>query len=640
MSCMKHRQNTIGKMHRKGARRMKEQLTIKERVRITKRGIGILNQYCPGLAGGKAMSAVLTAIQPLTSVWISARIINELAGERCMEKIVTLVAAVVLINFLIGLLKSMIDRVTDEKEAEMWNFFGKVFSDKAMTMDFADLEDAKILQQQKAASENLFMFGNGLGQLVWGMNSLVNATANIVFSVFLVVTLFVSHTGNAFMDSPLWIVGISLCVWLGGLSNSKATRKENKVFETWCNSTVWFNRAFQFFGHELSNTPERAKDVRIYNQSGAADRAFQKMKERDCSAGEHVLSMATYPSMAAVAVGIGNMVCWVFVVLKACMGAFGVGSIVQYIGALGRLGSGVQDMMFVLADNEVYCRHLWGLYEYLDIPNRKYDGMLPVEKLVFDEKGNQDYEIEFCNVSFRYSGTEEYALRNLSLKFKFGERLAVVGKNGSGKTTFIKLLCRLYDPTEGEIRLNGVDIRKFDYDEYLSIFSVVFQDFQLFSFSLGQNVATAIEYDKEKVEQCLIKSGFSERLKTMPKGVDTVLYKDFESEGVEISGGEAQKVALARALYKDAPFIILDEPTAALDPIAEAEIYTKFNELVGDKTAIYISHRLSSCKFCDEIAVFEDGAVVQRGSHEALIQEKSRLYHALWMAQAQYYEVG
>jgi len=617
---------------------IKEKLTIKDRIMITKRGIGILKKYCPGLAGGKAMSAFFAAIQPLASVWISAMIINELAGEQRTKKIVVLIAAVVITNFIIILLKSIIDRVTDEKEAQMWNFFGKVFADKAMTMDYADLEDANILQQKQAASENLFMFGNGLGQLVWGLNSLVNAVSNIVLSLSLTVTLFLAKTGNHIMDSPFWILGILFFVLIGGLSNSKATRKENEVFETWCNSTVWFNRAFMFFGHELSMEPERAKDVRIYKQNVASDRAFQKMKERDKEAGTHVLRMAIYPSLAAIVVGIGNVVCWVFVVLKAYMGAFGVGSIVQYIGALGKLGTGVQDMMFVLADNEVYCRHLQGLFAYLDIPNHKYEGTLPIEKRAFCDGGDMDYEIEFRNVSFRYPGAKDYALRNLSLKFKVGERLAVVGKNGSGKTTFIKLLCRLYDPTEGEIRLNGVDIRKFDYDEYLSIFSVVFQDFKLFSFSLGQNVATSMEYDKEKAIQCLKKAGLSEWLENMPKGVDTPLYKNFDEEGVEISGGEAQKVALARALYKDAPFIVLDEPTAALDPIAEAEIYTRFNELVGEKTAIYISHRLSSCKFCDEIVVFDNGAVVQRGGHEELMQEKNGLYHELWTAQAQYYE--
>lgn len=617
---------------------MKKRLTVKERIRITKRGIGILKEYCPGLAGGKTASAVLKAVQPLISIWLSANIINELAGERRMKQLLFLVAAVVLMNFFVLLVKGVVDRVTEEKEAQMWNFFGKVFADKAMSMDYADLEDVKILQQKQAVSENLFMFGNGLGQLVWGLNGLVNATANIVLSLALAVTLFLSDSGSKVMDSPLWILGIAFCVVLGGATNSKATKEENAVFETWCNSNVWFNRAFSFFGHVLPVNPERAKDVRIYHQKSSADRAFQKMRERDKEAAGHVLRMAAYPALAAVVVGIGNVICWVFVVLKAYMGAFGVGSIVQYIGALGKLGTGVQDMMFVVADNEVYCGHLQGLFDYLDIPNHKYEGTLPVEKRAFCNGGDTDYEIEFCNVSFRYPGAEDYALRNLSLKFKIGERLAVVGKNGSGKTTFIKLLCRLYDPTEGEIRLNGVDIKKYNYDEYLSIFSVVFQDFKLFSFSLGQNVAAAMEYDREKAEQCLKKAGLSERLKTMANGVDTLLYKDFGTEGVEISGGEAQKVALARALYKDAPFIVLDEPTAALDPVAEAEIYTRFNELVGEKTAIYISHRLSSCKFCDEIAVFDNGAVIQRGCHEDLLKEKDGLYYELWTAQAQYYE--
>ena len=215
--------------------------------------------------------------------------------------------------------------------------------------------------------------------------------------------------------------------------------------------------------------------------------------------------------------------------------------------------------------------------------------------------------------------------------------MAIVGRNGSGKTTFINLLCRLYDPTEGEILLNGIDIRKYDYEEYMSIFSIVFQDLQLLSFTLGQNVAARQDYDRARAEACLRQAGFGGRLDSLPKGLDTCHYRDFEKDGVEISGGEAQKIALARALYKDAPFIVLDEPTAALDPVAESEVYTKFNKLVGDKTAIYISHRLSSCRFCDTIAVFDGGAIVQRGTHEQLVSESGK-YAELWNAQAQYYQ--
>ena len=261
-----------------------------------------------------------------------------------------------------------------------------------------------------------------------------------------------------------------------------------------------------------------------------------------------------------------------------------------------------------------------------------YQGSLTTEK-----RADRQYEVEFRNVSFRYPGREDWALKNVSMKFKVGRRLAIVGENGSGKTTFIKLLCRLYDPQEGEILLNGIDIRKYNYRDYMQIFSVVFQDFQLLSQPLGENVAGSAKYDRARARKALMDAGFGDRLAAMPRGLDTMLYKDFAEDGVEVSGGEAQKIAIARALYKDAPFIILDEPTAALDPIAEAEIYEKFNAISGDRTAIYISHRLSSCRFCDEIAVFSDGQVIQQGTHQALLAQESGKYAELWHAQAQYY---
>ena len=271
-------------------------------------------------------------------------------------------------------------------------------------------------------------------------------------------------------------------------------------------------------------------------------------------------------------------------------------------------------------------------FEYLDMPSEMHYGKIPTEK-----RSDNIYDIEFHNVSFKYPGSDEYAIKNLSFRFKVGERVAVVGMNGSGKTTMIKLLCRLYDPTEGYITLNGIDITKYDYEDYLALFAVVFQDFRLFSFTLGENVACEKDYDKSKVLQCLDTAGLEERLKQIDRNLDAVIYKDFDDDGIEISGGEAQKIAIARALYKDAPFVILDEPTASLDPLAEYEIYSRFNNMVKDKTAVYISHCLSSCRFCDKIAVFHEGKMIQFGSHEKLLENKDGKYYELWNAQAQYY---
>lgn len=609
-----------------------KRMSIQKRFSVTMRGFVILKQYCPNLAQGKALYELIRSLQPFISVWFTAQIINEISTHRRIKTVMAYVLSVIVIHFICAVLKSIIERVCNEKEAQMWSWFGKIFSDKQISLDFVDLENANIQHQRQEAEENLYMFGNGLAQLFWGTSALVQAFVNILASLFMTVTLFLSKSGNKIIDNPIWILIVLFCIILGGLSNSKATVKENDVFMKWCKDTVWFNRAFQFFGKELSVNPEKAKDVRIYKQNTIAEKVLDTLIQQDRKNQIEIFQMSIYSAIASIIIGLANVVCYLYVAAKALFGAFGVGSIVQYVTVLSQLGKGLQELMFILSDNEVYCTHLEKLFAYLDIPNHMYQGSLTVEK-----RDDNEYFIEFRNVSFKYPNTNMYVLKHINLKFKVGEKLAVVGMNGSGKTTFIKLMCRLYDPTEGEILLNGVNIQKYDYDEYMSIFSMVFQDFRLFSFSLGQNISASASYDSEKVMKSLEKVGFDERLKSMPNNLETFLYKDFDTDGVEISGGEAQKIALARALYKDAPFIILDEPTAALDPLSEYEIYSKFNEIAGDKTAIYISHRLASCRFCDTIIVFHAGEVIQKGNHKELLADSNGKYYELWNAQSQYY---
>lgn len=609
-----------------------KKMPITKRISVTMRGFSILKQYCPGLAQGKAAYELINSIQPFVSIWFTAQIVNDISSQRRFKAILLYVLGTVLINFICALLKSIINHVCNEKESQMWSWFGKVFSDKQMSLDFVDLENAAIQHQRQEAEENLYMFGNGLAQLFWGTSALVRTLVYIVLSLVMTVSLFISTSGNRFIDHPIWIGIVLVCIVVGGLSKSKATISENDVFMEYCKNTVWFNRVFMFFGKELYMNPEKAKDVRIYSQNTVAEKKLDKLISHERDNQSDITKMALYPAIAQIIIGLANAVCYLFVAIKAMFGAFGVGNIVQYAAVLSRLGEGLQELMYILSDNEVYCTYLQKLFDYLDLPNHMYQGSLTVEK-----RDDNEYYVEFRDVSFKYPNTNTYVLKHVSLKFKVGEKLAVVGMNGSGKTTFIKLMCRLYDPTEGEILLNDVNIKKYDYNEYMSIFSVVFQDFRLFSFSLGQNVSASASYDREKVIECLKKAGFAERLNSLPNDLNTFLYKDIDADGVEISGGEAQKLALARALYKNTPFIILDEPTAALDPISEYEVYSKFNEIAGTKTAIYISHRLASCRFCNKIAVFHEGEIIQIGTHEELLADSTGKYCELWNAQAQYY---
>ena len=385
----------------------------------------------------------------------------------------------------------------------------------------------------------------------------------------------------------------------------------------------------------IAGEREREQDIRVYEQIPAVMGFYEKNKVWGIGTGMDRLEKGKGGILSAVA-KMTERLCsglvYLLVCLKAYGGAFGIGAVTQYISAVTALSHNLEELLGALGEVHTNREFLKKTLDFLDTPNDMYQGSLTVEK-----RNDCQYEVEFRDVSFCYPGTDRKVLDHVNLKFRIGEKLAIVGENGSGKSTFIKLLCRLYDPTEGEILLNGINIKKYNYKEYMSVFSVVFQDFKLFALPLGQNVAASTEYDSEKVQECLSKAGFDARSARMEKGLDTWLYKDCDADGVSISGGEEQKIALARALYQNAAFLILDEPTAALDPIAEAEVYSSFNEIVGDRTAVYISHRLSSCRFCDEIVVFDQGRIVQQGTHEELVEQTNCKYCELWSAQAKYY---
>lgn len=335
-------------------------------------------------------------------------------------------------------------------------------------------------------------------------------------------------------------------------------------------------------------------------------------------------------AIPAFAVQMFAAITYLCIAAKALAGSITIGEVTMYAGAVITMVAGVQRLLAKYQDINYMNAYLNTYEEFITRPNMHYDGTLPIEK-----RDDHRYLLELSHVSFRYPGTTQDILKDVSMTFYIGEKLALVGLNGAGKTTLIKLLCRLYEPTEGEIRLNGINIAKYDYEEYVRIFSVVFQDFHLYDFPLEENIASGEEVDSQQLQYALNLVGMWEHVQEMPQKEKTLLGHE-NGQGVLLSGGEAQKIAIARALYKDASFIILDEPAAALDPIAEAEIYENFNRLIQDKTAIYISHRMSSCKFCDRIIVLDGGQILEEGNHEALLEKRGR-YYELYNAQAVYY---
>lgn len=607
---------------------------------LNRRAFALLYKQCPQMIISKLVCVIWDALTPYIGIYLSALLITELTESRNPTMLTRLVLIILISEALISLASAFLHKWRDVECVGLYYKEQQIFTQKMMSLDYPDVDNSKTHGLYSTIEQNRHSGGWGLNQVYSCIERILSSLLTLLGGVTLTISLFTSRVsesanGYTILNNPIFIlliIGVMLAItYFEPLLSNKA----GSYYALNTDSLNFSNRLFAFFGF-LGFKKELSEDVRIYRQDLLCDK-YCKDKTATFSSRSSFARLAKGPigcyiaASSAVSVIFTGTV-YVFVCLKALGGAFGIGAVTQYVSAVTRVAGSIGSSIGTIGEMRNNTSFLKIIFEFLDIPNRMYQGSLTVEKRI-----DRDYEIEFRDVSFKYPGSETYALRNVSIKFHIGERLAVVGMNGSGKTTFIKLLCRLYDPTEGEILLNGINIKKYNYDEYMSVFSVIFQDFQLFSYTIGENVATKIDYDKEKVKKCLFDSGFKERFQEMPKGLDTYLYKDFCKQGISISGGESQKIALARALHKDAPFIVLDEPTAALDPVAEAEVYSNFNKIVGDKTAIYISHRLSSCRFCDEIAVFDNGQIVQQGSHNKLVADENGKYHELWYAQAQYY---
>jgi len=611
---------------------------LKRKLAVIRRGYGVLHGLMPRFMPLAAVQAALGAFLPFINIFMSAQILNALTARREMQHVLLLAGITVALNYITSQLQNALQRVMQHIKTNAWNLRERPLNEKQQTMDYAHLEnpDVRLMREKMMTLSNTN--GRGIFVLHWTFEGILRNLFTVIFAIFAFAAVF-APSGNGitsawgFLNSS-WASVTFVALILGNcmVGLFMISKQAKKEYE---NVSVFhhINRVGNVYYRLIVNQFQIGKELRLYRLDRFMRGFFRDLNTSFMGGvAKWQNTNAVYNSLLAVISCAFSALAYAFVAVKAVIGGLAVGSIVQYVGGITRLNDGLAGLANSVAQVFSSVEAMEIYFAFLDLPDKQYHGTLPVEK-----RSDNEYVLEFCNVSFKYPSSEAYALRNLDLKLKVGERLAVVGMNGSGKTTMIKLLCRLYDPTEGEITLNGIDIRKYDYVEYMSLFGVVFQDFQLFGFPLGQNVAASVEVDKAKAEKCLQKAGFGVRLATMPRGLETELGKDFDRAGVEISGGEAQKIALARALYKDAPFMVLDEPTAALDPIAEFEVYAQFNDIVGGKTAVFISHRLSSCRFCHDIAVFHEGRLVQRGGHDDLLAMDGGKYHELWCAQAQYY---
>lgn len=597
------------------------------------RSIRDIHRLSPHLLTFMTVTAVSTSIFPFV---FTAEIIDVLTNDSSNTRhLLFLVSAALLLNFVFYFIRNA---VSYQYGIRRFTLVGREIArvnEKIFSVDYALLENPVVYEKIRRYDDDRKQHGISSWRLQWSLSSVISGSITLLIAIIMLWEFFgaiFKKTGDSFIETPWLAIAVLAVIAVGaGIVGGMNVIIQKKYYQ-YNDAFLKIDKEFNFYSDMLSNY-RNGQEIRTYHEQDLIKHyACDQMMTKGVSLLKK-MSMNTAFSGSIIAVISAVLACGVYILIgsKGLLGVFGVGSVVRFSGAFLQIVQGVINLATSLGQMKVMRESLKYYYDVLDIQPVQKSGTRPIDF-------NPDTaRIEFRDVSFKYPGAENYALRHVSVEIKPGQRYAVVGKNGSGKTTFIKLLCRFYDVDEGEICINGVDIREYDIVSYRKIFSVVFQDFEIFSFTVGQDAAVAETYESDRLWNSLESAGIKGRIEHLPKQVETYVTRDLSEEGVDFSGGEQQKLTLARALYKNSSIIILDEPAAALDPIAEYDMYTRFNGFVGNKTAVYISHRLSSCRFCANIIVFDMGNIVQYGSHETLLCDRDGKYYQLWSAQSQYY---
>lgn len=583
------------------------------------------------------LQGLLKSIQPYITIYYSYLIIDGIIGDVGKNALYALVTWMIILNFIVAVMLNITRYFVNAYMYQLNYQLTHKIALKSFMIDYSQIEDNEVQSMLQKAKEG----SNGNGGLPSYCEhilvGILSSTLSIVYGVVLMSKMLdrtsveTSSKVVQFFVSPISMIIILVALVIPTIVSIIVMKKDNKrSYEAMSNNNE-ANRRFGYFFQICSNY-KFGKDFRLFNMK----KMLMATMNDDKYSVESVWRNYTRKNNIGMSIIIMSnkilaLVSYMYVGINAIYGAITVGSVVSYVATITLVSQSITNLVHMITKLQLSNSYLKNYFDYLNLPSSMEYGNKTIKHV-------KSVRITFQNVSFKYPNQEEYCLKNVSFTMEPGQNTAIVGENGAGKTTIVKLLCRFYEPTQGSILINDINIKELSKKSLQRLFGVVFQDFKLFSYSIRHNVMASENGNESRVRKSLIESGFAQKLQELPNDIDTILYQRNKESGIDVSGGEAQKIAIARALYKDAPIVILDEPTAALDPESEAEIYERFEDIVKNKTSIFISHRMSSCKFCDRIIVLSNGKVVEHGNHYDLIKQSHGYYKKLWDAQAKYYK--
>lgn len=562
------------------------------------------------------INIMLNTIQPLITLLMPKYIIDELTYDRRWKVVLMYIGLLVGINLLIFLIRSIVGYVSDTSRFKCSWEFGKYYGVICASMDYNTIENSSMRDKINQAINN---------------TNPINFVDGTVVRFFTTVFQLIGYTYIIFTLNPIIIIFILLIIFISSL----ITKRRQKISYEYEPIFSKFSRKFNYLLNAMIRF-DFGKEVRINKASTWLENKFSDEIDDYMKNFHKNLNGYLVLSIFDTIVGFFQTIAmYGYAAYKIMINSITVGSFSVYLGAITAFAGGIREIINSIISLDHLSKYVDDYKEinsYLTTDCKK-------DEVDIDIRNTHSHEIVFENVSFKYPNTDNYVLKNISIKIEAGKKLSIVGYNGAGKTTFIKLICRFYEPTEGRILYNGIDISTINKTQYMKLLSVVFQDYALIYFTIKDNIVFESEYSTDVLNNAIVKSGLQTKIDGLTMGLDTPLTKEFDDRGIEFSGGEGQKLACARAYYKNAPIIIFDEPTASLDPMAESALYERFNNIIENKTAVYISHRLASVRFCDNVAVFVNGEIVEYGTHEELINQNG-VYAEMFNKQSQFYIKG